>query len=350
MNINTGFYSFKKKHKNKKNQVLFHKTNCQNNKIIENIIDNFLIKKNSFIFESVEKRRIRGRYTIVGADPSKIWEFNKKKIHIIENNKKKVIKDSPYPFLKKLIENFNFPLPKNLPPLCSLLVGYFSYDIIRYIEKIPDRCTDDLKIPDIRLIRPKTIIIHDNLLKKIYFIINCFADEKINNYRKYYLRQIQNIQFLKNLAFNFTNQDKIKKKVGKKIIVKSNISKNKFKKIVLKAKKYIKKGDIFQVVLSQRFESKLKKSPLEIYKKLRTTNPSPFMFFFNFNDFQIIGSSPEILVRLRKDKVTIRPIAGTRPRGDDPQKDALLTKELLFMLASTYKNSRYIRILQKIII
>ena len=277
----------------------------------------------------MEKRRIRGRYTIVGADPSKIWEFNKKKIHIIENNKKKVIKDSPYPFLKKLIENFNFPLPKNLPPLCSLLVGYFSYDIIRYIEKIPDRCTDDLKIPDIRLIRPKTIIIHDNLLKKIYFIINCFADEKINNYRKYYLRQIQNIQFLKNLAFNFPNRNKIKNKVGKKIIVKSNISKNKFKKIVLKAKKYIKKGDIFQVVLSQRFESKLKKSPLEIYKKLRTTNPSPFMFFFNFNDFQIIGSSPEILVRLRKNKITIRPIAGTRPRGTNAKKDAFYRKQLL---------------------
>ena len=329
MNINTSLYSFKKKHKNKKNQVLFHKMNCQNNKIIENIIDNFLIKKNSFIFESVEKRRIRGRYTIIGADPSKIWEFNKKKIHIIENNKKKVIKDSPYPFLKKLIENFNFPLPKNLPPLCSLLVGYFSYDIIRYIEKIPDKCADDLKIPDIRLIRPKTIIIHDNLLKKIYFIINCFADEKINNYRKYYLRQIQNIQFLKNLAFNFSKQDKIKNKVGKKIIVKSNISKNKFKKIVLKAKKYIKKGDIFQVVLSQRFESKLKKSPLEIYKKLRATNPSPFMFFLNFNDSQIIGSSPEILVRLRKNKITIRPSAGTRPRGTNAKRDAFYKKQLL---------------------
>ena len=180
MKINTSLYNFKKRHKNKKNQVLFHKADCLNNKTIENIINNFLVKKNSFIFESVEKRRIRGRYTILGADPDKIWEFNKQKILLIEDNKKKIIKDSPYPFLKKLIENFNFPLPKNLPPLCSLLVGYFSYDIIRYIEKIPDKCLDDLKIPDIRLMRPKTIIIHDNFLKKIYFIINCFADEKIN--------------------------------------------------------------------------------------------------------------------------------------------------------------------------
>jgi len=329
MIISTNLFDFKKKHKRKKNQIIFHKASCKSNKIIENIINNFLIKKNSFIFESVEKRKFRGRYTIIGADPDKIWEFNKKKIHIIKNNKKKIIKSSPYPFLKKLLENFNFPLPKNLPPLCSLLVGYFSYDIIRYIEKIPDKCLDDLKIPDIRLMRPKTIIIHDNLLKKIYFIINCFADEKISNYQKYFSKQIQNINFLKNLTFNFNYKNKVKKINNKKIKVKSNISKKRFKEIVLKAKKYIKRGDIFQVVLSQRFESKLTKDPLEIYKKLRINNPSPFMFFFNFNDFQIIGSSPEILVRLRKDKITIRPIAGTRPRGSSEKKDQLYKKQLL---------------------
>ena len=320
MNINTSFLDFKKKHQNKKNQVIFCKTKCKNNKIIENIINNFLIKKNSFIFESVEKRRIRGRYTIIGADPDKIWEFSNKKIHIIENNKRKNIKSSPYAFLKKLIENFNFPLPKNLPPLCSLLVGYFSYDIIRYIEKIPDKCLDDLKIPDIRLMRPKTIIIHDNVLKKIYFIKNCFADEKINNYQKYFSELKQNINFLENLAFDFSYKNPIQITGNKKIDVKSNVSKKRFKNMVLKAKKYIKKGDIFQVVLSQRFETKLTKAPLEIYKKLRIKNPSPFMFFFNFDDFQIIGSSPEILVRLRKNKITIRPIAGTRPRGSNAKK------------------------------
>ena len=329
MNINTSLLDFKKKHQNKKNQIIFCKTKCKNNKIIENIINNFLIKKNSFIFESVEKRRIRGRYTIIGANPDKIWEFSDNKIHIIENNKRKNIKSSPYAFLKKLIENFNFPLPKNLPPLCSLLVGYFSYDIIRYIEKIPDKCLDDLKIPDIRLMRPKTIIIHDNVLKKIYFIKNCFADKKINNYQKYFSELKQNINFLKNLAFDFSYKKPVQMTGNKKIDVKSNVSKKRFKNMVLKAKKYIKKGDIFQVVLSQRFESKLTKAPLEIYKKLRIKNPSPFMFFFNFDDFQIIGSSPEILVRLRKNKITIRPIAGTRPRGLNAKKDKFYKKQLL---------------------
>ena len=329
MNINTSLLNFKKKHKNKKNQIIFHKADCKNIKIIENIINNFLTKKNSFIFESVEKRRFRGRYTIIGANPDKVWEFNKKKIYIIENKKRKIIKGSPYPFLKDLIENFNFPSPKGLPPLSTLLVGYFSYDIIRYIEKIPDRCIDDLRIPDIRLLRPKTIIIHDNLKKKIYFIINCFADERISNYENYFSKIIKDIYLLKYLAFKPVSKENIIEKIVKKNNVKSNISKNKFKKIVLKANEYIKQGDIFQVVLSQRFETKLTKEPLEIYKKLRITNPSPFMFFFNFHDFQIIGSSPEILVRLRNNKITIRPIAGTRPRGKNPKKDKFYKNQLL---------------------
>ena len=329
MKINTNLSKFKKKHKNKKNQIIFYKTKCKSNKIVENIIDKFLIRKNSFIFESVEKRRIRGRYTIIGSDPDKIWNFDKNKIYLFKGSAKKIINSDPYPYLKKLIGDFNFPLPKNIPPLSSLLVGYFSYDIIRYIEKIPNKCLDDLKIPDIRLMRPKTIIIHDNFKKNIYFISNCYADEKIIDYQSYYYKQIQNIKLLKNLAFNFNQKNKLKRLSQQKIKVKSNISKSNFKKIVLKAKKYIKKGDIFQVVLSQRFEARLTKSPLEIYKKLRINNPSPFMFFFNFNDFQIIGSSPEILVRLRKNKITIRPIAGTRPRGINQKQDLFYKKQLL---------------------
>jgi len=329
MNINTNFTKFKKKYLEKKNQIIFHKIKCDNNKILINLINNFLSKKDSFIFESVEKRKVRGRYTIMGSDPDKIWEFNKNKIYIIENGEKKIIKRLPYKFLKNLIENFNFPLPKNLPPLSSLLVGYFSYDIIRYIEKIPDRCIDDLKIPDVRLLRPRTIIIYDNILKEIYFIINCYGDRKIENPQKFFDKQIAQLQYLKKLSLYKKKEKNITKKSLKSIDVKSNISKKAFKKIVIKAKEYIKRGDIFQVVLSQRFETKLTKSPLEIYKKLRIKNPSPFMFFFNFKDFQIIGSSPEILVRLRNNKITIRPIAGTRPRGSNAKKDNLYKKQLL---------------------
>jgi len=331
MNINITLKEFKTKHIKKKNQIIFHKIKSRNNNKIENIINNFLKKKNSFIFESVEKQTVRGRYTIMGSNPDKIWEFNGKKIHIIQNNIKKEIKANSYFYLKKLIEKFNFPIPKSLPQLSSLLVGYFSYDIIRYIEKVPDNCVNDLNIPDIRLMRPKTLIIYDNLKKNIFLISNCFCDEKINNYEKYYKNQIDNINNLKKLL-SFTEKNlKITKNkfTKKKIKIKSNISKKKFKEIVLKAKKYIKKGDIFQVVLSQRFETKLTKKPIDIYRKLRITNPSPFMFFFNFADFQIVGSSPEILVRLRNKKITIRPIAGTRPRGKNKKKDLFFKKQLL---------------------
>ena len=329
MKLSKSLVIFKKIHKKKINQTIFFSQKCKDYNFVENLYKFILVKKNSFIFESVEKGSIRGRYTIIGYNPDRTYNIKKNKIIIDDFKKKKVIRANVLEYLNELFKTFKVKYMGDMPRMSSMLVGYFSYDIIRYVEKIPDRCLDDLKIPDIRLLRPKTVIIYDNLKKKIYFIINCFADQKIKDYRKFYDLQLQKIKSLKNLTFQ-TNLNKfIWKKSNKKIIIKSNISKNKFKKIVLKAKKYIKKGDIFQVVLSQRFETKLNKHPLEIYKKLRINNPSPFMFFFNFSDFQIVGSSPEILVRLRNNKITIRPIAGTRPRGSSLKKDLFYKKQLL---------------------
>ncbi len=327
--INRNFKDFKFQHKRKKNQVLFISKKTNRDKEILNLINNFLIEKNSFVFESVEKGLIKGRYTIFGKKPDKIWEFNNNKAYNINyNNKKKNLKGDPKLILEKLIENFRFKTPKNLPPICSLLSGYFSYDIIRYIEKIPTTCKDDLKLPDVRLMRPKILIIHDNLKKKVFFIINVFKDEKIKDYKKKY-EEIKNELFNLSIQSSLENKENLLKNKSTKNIVKSNTSKNRFINMVKKAKKYIKIGDIFQVVLSQRFETKLTKKPLDIYKKLRVTNPSPFMYFFNFYDFQIIGASPEILVRLRENKITIRPIAGTRPRGKNKKQDNFFMKDLL---------------------
>ena len=171
------------------------------------------------------------------------------------------------------------------------------------------------------------MVIHDNLKKKIFYIINIFNDEKILNYKKKYFTIENEINDLLTKASLIKNNSNSNTKTN--IKVKSNTSKNKFIRMVNEAKKYIKIGDIFQVVLSQRFEAKLSKTPLEIYKKLRITNPSPFMYFFNFEDFQIIGASPEILVRLRDNKITVRPIAGTRPRGKNLKQDNFFAKDLL---------------------
>ena len=295
--LNINLKRFKFLHKKKQNQIIFSSIETTGEKEILNLIDNFLIDKNSFVFESVEKGIIKGRYTIFGKNPDKIWEFNNNSCYKYDDKNNKIkINGRPKNIIEKIIEEFKFKIPKTLPPISSLLSGYFSYDIIRYIEKIPNSCTDDLKIPDSRILRPRTLIIHDNLKKKIYFIINCFSDEKIKDYSKKYLKIKNEIEYLMFLA-NY--------------------------------KKYIKIGDIYQVVLSQRFETKLTKSPLEIYKKLRIKNPSPFMYFFNFDDFQIIGASPEILVRLRDDTITLRPIAGTRPRGKNKKEDLFYEKDLL---------------------
>ena len=328
MIINRNFKDFKFRHRSKKNQIIYTKKKVKNDYDTLNLIDNFLEEKNSFIFESVEKGKIKGRYTIFGKNPDKIWEFNNNNSYLIKNEKKIKLKGKPAELIEKIIEDFKFETPKKLPKICSLISGYFSYDSIRYIERIPNRCKNDLKLPDVRLLRPRILMIHDNLKKEIFYIINIFKDEKINNYKKKY-NEVRSELFKLSIQSSIKNLFNKTEKINKNIKVKSNTSKKKFLKMINKAKKYIRSGDIFQVVLSQRFEANLTKRPLEIYKKLRKTNPSPFMFFFNFNDFQIIGASPEILVRLRDNKITVRPIAGTRPRGKTLKEDLYYEKDLL---------------------
>ena len=321
------YISYKNFTKNlKKNKIALSYAIQKNvsNSAVLNLINNVLREKNSFVFESVEKALYRGRYTIIGLDPDKKWEIKNNSIYV---NNKKTLNKKPYSYLKNLIQDFNYKFPKKLPSMSLMLMGYFGYDTIRYVEKIPNTTKDDLKIPDVRLSRPQKIIIHDNILKKIYYI-SCFFKPNIQNSKKIYLKQKNILQKLiaKNVDNSIVN---LKQKDHLKIKVKSNISKKTFVKNVLKAKEYIKKGDIFQVVLSQRFEANLMRDPLDIYKKIRITNPSPFLYFINYEDFQIIGSSPEILVRVRDQKVTIRPIAGTRPRGSSKDQDNKYKKDLL---------------------
>ena len=327
MKLSTNLERFKKLHKKKFNQTIHFSLRCNNYKFIENLYKFILVKKNSFIFESVEKGKVRGRYTIIGFNPDKIINIKNNKIIEDNFNKKKIIKQNILDYLNKLFKNFKVKSPKELPRMSSMLVGYFSYDIIRLIEKIPNSCSDDINIPDIRLMRPKNLIIYDNFKSKIFFIENIFEDQKIEDYQTEYNKIGNNLKELSHygnipLPTNFYRP-------AKKINIKSNITKSRFKKIVRKAKTYISKGDIFQVVLSQRFKANINKPPLEIYNSLRKLNPSPFMFYFNYDDFQILGSSPEILVRLVDGEVTIRPIAGTRPRGKNSKDDKRLTNELL---------------------
>ena len=267
MQLNTSLKEFKKNHLRKKNQVIFRSRNCKNYYKIENLYKFLLAEKNSFIFESVEKGTIRGRYTIIGLNPDKIWDINNNSIILQKEGKKISIRSNPLKYLNKLINEFDIKIPKGLPSMASMLVGYFSYDVIRYIEKIPNKCKDDLKIPDVRLSRPKNLVIYDNVKKKIYYIQNIYADTKIKNYQQEYESIIKKFELYKNFG-NIKLPDRLTFKSNKNII-KSNISRKKFETQVQKAKSYIKKGDIFQVVLSQRFERKIKKKPIEIYNHLK---------------------------------------------------------------------------------
>ena len=327
MKLNLSLKEFKKNHFKKNHQILFRSRSCNEYYRVENLFRFLLAEKNSFIFESVEKGTIKGRYTIIGLNPDKIWDINKNIITVNSLGKKTKIKSDPLKYINKLIERFKIKIPNQLPSMASMLVGYFSYDVIRYIEKIPNNCKDDIKIPDVRLSRPKNLIIYDNLKKKIFYIENIYADTKIKNYREKYISINKKFDLYEDFE-NIKLPEQFTLKPNKNLI-KSNTSKEKFKSLVKKAKRYIEQGDIFQVVLSQRFERKINKTPIEIYNHLRKSNPSPFMFFFNYKDFNILGSSPEILVRLRGGEVTIRPIAGTRPRGKNNIEDKKYELDLL---------------------
>ena len=153
--LNLSLKKFRQNHINGKNQILYISHKTDGDKQIENLTNNLLYKKNTFVFESVEKGKIKGRYTIFGTDPDKIWEFNKGKCYENSSKEKKILRGSPKSNIDKIIKSFKFNIPKNLPQISSIISGYFSYDIIRYVENIPDNCKDDLGLPDARLIRPK---------------------------------------------------------------------------------------------------------------------------------------------------------------------------------------------------
>ena len=208
LNISLG--KFKSQYLKKKNQILYYSIKTNGEKEIENLINNFLIEKNSFIFESVEKGFIKGRYTIFGKNPDKIWEFNNNNCKLFYENRSIKIKGNPKKNIEKIIENFNFDIPKELPPISSILSGYFSYDIIRYIERIPNSTKNDLDIPDCRILRPRNIIVHDNVDKKLYFIVNIFKDEKIINISEKFSevnKQIEDMVFLANYSSSYLHQN-----------------------------------------------------------------------------------------------------------------------------------------------
>jgi len=288
--------------------------------------------KYAYLLESVESQEKIGRYSFLSTNPSVVFKSKGRLIEITEFKKKTkkikfTTKTSPLDEIKKVLAKFRYVSLKELPRFCGGFVGYMSYDAVRFIEEIPDVNVDDLKLPDCLFMLSNDLVVFDHIENKIILVSNIFVENK-QKIRSYYEQVEKKIRDLSNLL---SSQIKLNASKGKrtKAHIVSNFSKQSFCKIVKKAKEYIKKGDIIQVVLSQRFKIKLYDRSIDIYRKLRSINPSPYMYYLKFPELEVVGSSPEMLVRCEDGNIETRPIAGTRPRGSNEAEDKKLAKELL---------------------
>lgn len=288
----------------------------------------------SFLLESVEGGEKVARYSFLGTNPSIIFKSKGKRIEIIRGKKKEsfITEKDPIFEIENLMKEYRFVPVKGLPRFCGGFVGYIGYDMVRFFEKLPERGLDDLNVEDSIFVLTDTLLIFDHVYKRLKIVSNAHVTGRAESAYDEALDKIENIvhRLKSPLPIRLSKKGAARKSLYPlKAKVKSNLTPGQFKEMVLKAKEYIKSGDIIQTVLSQRFEMKLNVTPIDVYRALRTINPSPYMFYLKYNDLFLIGSSPEIMVRCEDNNVEVRPIAGTRPRGKEAKEDERLMKELL---------------------
>ncbi|MGC8942224.1 MAG: anthranilate synthase component I, partial [Sulfurihydrogenibium sp.] len=286
----------------------------------------------NYILESVEKGEKIGRYSFIGSSEN-FYIRTKNNIVEIYNKGKIQYKETKDPIneLKKLISNLKPFKDENLPPFWGGYVGYVGYDVIKFYEPVEDKNPDTLNLPDVYFFLSDEVIAFDNLTNKIKIIVSAIIQDDKSDLREIYENTLKKINVIEE---KLTEEKHIKRLSLKQKEVRlenwqSNFTKEDFEKAVIKAKDYITEGDIIQVVLSQRFSKKFKGDPLDIYRAIRVINPSPYLFYLDFNDIKIVGSSPEILVSVMDRKILTKPIAGTRPRGKTEEEDRLLREDLL---------------------
>ncbi len=283
----------------------------------------------SYLFESVQGGEKFGRYSIIGLPCRQQIRIFGKTIRIYEDNNciETIEQDDPLAWIDDFHKTFKVAELPDMPRFTGGLVGYFGYDTIRYIEPRLGDCPNDdpLNVPDILLMISDEVLVFDNLAGKL-FLIHYANPESDDAYKKGCTRLKELIAQLQN---SVPRIPLAKPSAVKESDFKSGFTEEKFKQAVLKAKEYIVEGDVMQVVLSQRMSIPYTAPPLDLYRSLRSLNPSPYMYYLDLGDFYIAGSSPEILVQVEDDMVTVRPIAGTRPRGETPEQDKQLEKDLL---------------------
>ncbi len=291
--------------------------------------------KPSFLLESVEKGEIRGRYSIIGLMPDLIWRCTGNKAEICYSDTVKEDEfvpcaESSLDSLRKLYEDSKIDIPEELPPMSCGLVGTMGYDMVKLMEDLPSTKPDSIGIPDSCFIRPKLMVIFDAVTDKIFIITSIYTDKNRDDTKSSYTAAAKRIAYVLDRLSAPVPENKNKNYKPVSIAdFSSNTTREQYDGMLEKAREYIRAGDIFQVVLSQRFSAKFTLPPFALYRALRQLNPSPFLFYLHLGSYTLVGSSPEILVRLRDGEVTIRPIAGTRKRGRNKQEDAQLAADLL---------------------
>ncbi len=282
----------------------------------------------SYLLESVEKGENLGRYSFLGSTPSLVIKSKGEKIKVTHDGKTREYDMGldPIAEVKSIMSKFKFVDIEALPRFCGGLVGYIGYDMVRFIEDIPDDNPEDFVMPDMHLVLTDTMLIFDHVDRKIKVVSNAIIDD---GPEKAYQDACRKIDALVKKLKNTLKKPRERITTSKAGKFGSNFSKEEFCEKVEKAKEYIKAGDIIQLVLSQRFTRDTGADAFSIYRELRSINPSPYMYYLKFGEYKLIGSSPEILVRCEDGLVEVRPIAGTRPRGKSEEEDAVLEKELL---------------------
>ena len=334
MRLHPGFDDFAKTYNEGKPQAVWTRLIADLETPVSAMLKLGADKPMSFLLESVEGGAVRGRYSVLGFDPDIIWRATGDQAEINRNpgrspDKFAKCKGGTLKALRTLLEDSRIDLPDSLPPMALGVFGYMDYDMVRLIEELPEPNPDPIAIPEAVLIRPTLMAIFDNVKDEITVVTPVRPNKKLSA-KAAYSRALDRLNSI---------CDELDKPLGHasapngmdidfpKAV--SNTTPKQYAAMVRKAKEYIEAGDIFQVVLSQRFSAPFDLPPFTLYRALRRVNPSPFLFFLNFGDYAIAGSSPEILVRARQGQVTIRPIAGTRPRGQTPEEDKALADELL---------------------
>ncbi len=287
-------------------------------------------ESHSFLLESVEGGEKWGRYTFLGSEPHVIFRVKGEDVIIRKNGNVERHKHGgdPLKFLKGLMERYR-PVPvEGLPRFYGGAVGFLGYDMVRYFERLPAGAADDLNTDDAAFLITDTLMIFDNVRHTIK-VVACASTEGEEDLRTLYEERIKKIDEMVGMMKAPLEKEDLPQKAGDSVSLQSNMTPDDYKDIVRKAKEYIVSGDIIQVVLSQRFQSRNDMDPIDLYRALRYINPSPYLFYLKLDDLILIGSSPEVMVRLEEGVVELRPIAGTRRRGKNEQEDRGLADELL---------------------